>query len=239
MHRQVNGFSMNYEIEGQGPTIVLVHGFSGRLQFWDSVVAELSPRFQTLRADMLGFGDSDKPDGPYSLEMWAGSLAQLMRDLGIGKSIIMGLSMGGAIVQRFGLDYPDLTQALVILSTSSEVNDAARKWWEDRADRIESGEDALSEGNDPRACATAARAIALYNMTAELPQIDVPTLVMVGTDDKMTPPGGAVIISRRIPGAELHILEDCGHHVFQEKPDEAFPILYDFFRKHGITGPEQ
>jgi 3-oxoadipate enol-lactonase len=74
-------------------------------------------------------------------------------------------------------------------------------------------------------------------MTAELPRISVPSLVMVGEDDKMTPPGGAVIISRRIPGAELHILKDCGHHVFQEKPDEAFPILYDFFRKHGILGP--
>jgi pimeloyl-ACP methyl ester carboxylesterase len=228
---------MNYEIEGQGRTIVLVHGFTGNLHFWDSVVTELSRRFRVLRADMVGFGESDKPEGPYSLELWAGTLAELMRSLEIEKAIVMGLSMGGAIVQRFGLDHPDLTEALVILSTSSEVNDAARQWWDDRAHRIETGEDELPPGNDPRACATAARAIAVYNMTAELPRISVPSLVMVGEDDKMTPPGGAVIISRRIPGAELHILKDCGHHVFQEKPDEAFPILYDFFRKHGILGP--
>jgi pimeloyl-ACP methyl ester carboxylesterase len=234
MRRQLDGLAVNYEVDGQGKTLVLLHGLGGNLDFWAGAVPRLRQHFQVLRVDVAGFGKSDRPEGPYSLELWAEHLAKLLRSLDIERAIIMGLSMGGAIVQRFGLDYPELTEALVILSTSSEVNESRSRWWEARAERIESGVEPVPEGNDPRAYAAACRAVGRYNMTRDLARITVPVLVMVGEKDTMTPPGGSVIISRNIPGAELHILKDCGHHVFQEKPEEAFEILYRFFWRHGI-----
>lgn len=158
--------------------------------------------------------------------------------------------MGGVVSQRFALDFPDRTRALILISTSSEVNERAEAGWNARADLIERDGlakaltptgPALSYGkeyrerhaeeiaesarltierNDPACYAAACRAVSNIDYTADLETISCPTLILQGLEDALTPPGGSVIMSRRIEGSRLRMLENCGHGIPTERPDE-------------------
>jgi pimeloyl-ACP methyl ester carboxylesterase len=154
--------------------------------------------------------------------------------------------MGGVIAQRFALDFPEYVETLTLISTSSEVGPQARAAWEKTAAIIEERGFSTSADfaqrlyapsfvaahpeavqtmaqrtatNDPRAYAAAARAIGSYNWTAELERLHMPTLILQGAEDMLTPPGGSIKMSRVIPRSRLLMFPDCGHVVPEEKPE--------------------
>jgi pimeloyl-ACP methyl ester carboxylesterase len=205
-----NGIQQHYELSGAGAhTIAWIHGIGGSLEYWRNDLAHF-PGFRHLTYDVRGMGQSEGTAGPVSLAVWARDLAALFDALGIERAIVAGSSMGGAIAQRFGIDFPGKTEALMLLSTSSRVGKAAEENWMRQADNTERGGKPL--------LAAAQRAVAAYNMDEELKEIRVPTLILVGDADPTTPPGGSVIISRLIPGAELEIYPGVGHAPFHEEP---------------------
>jgi len=204
-----NGIEIHYELSGEGThTIAWTHGIGGSLEYWRDDLPHF-PEFRHLSYDVRGMGQSERVEGPVSLELWAGDLAALMEALEIPRAIIAGSSMGGAITQRFGIDFPELTEGLLILSTSSRVGPAAEANWSKRADE--------TERTDPF-LAAAQRAVASYHMDEELTGIRVSALVLCGDQDQTTPAGGSVIISRCIPNAELEIYEGVGHAPLHEEP---------------------
>jgi 3-oxoadipate enol-lactonase len=205
-----NGITQHYELTGAGArTIAWIHGIGGSLEYWRNDLP-CFPGFRHLTYDVRGMGESQGTDGPVSLALWAQDLAALLDALGIERAIIAGSSMGGAIAQRFGIDFPEKTEALLLLSTSSRVGKVAQDAWMARADQTERAGQPL--------LAAAQRAVAAYNMDEELKGIRVPALVLVGDADPTTPPGGSVIISRCIPNAELEIYPGIGHAPFHEEP---------------------
>lgn len=205
----VNGIAIHYQITGDGPrTIAWTHGVGSSLEYWQDALPKL-PGFRHLSYDVRGMGQSEGTDGPVSLEVWAKDLAGLLDALDIPSAIIAGMSMGGAISQRFAIDFPERTEALLIQSTSSRVGAVATEAWRARADETQQENPHLAE---------AYRAVSSYNMDEELKGIRVPTLIAVGDADRNTPPGGAVIISRLIPNAELEIFPGRGHFLIQEEP---------------------
>lgn len=245
MDTTIDGLRLYYEQEGQGSDLVLIHGLGGSLHDWDAFMPDLARVHRVLRWDVRGFGQSDKPAGPYTPYLFARDLAGLVRALGIAKTHVAGISMGGVIAQRFVLDYPELVSSLTLISTSSEVSESARKAWEKTASIIEqrgfsSNVEAAQRvfapsfakqnlqavqvmaertaTNDPRAYAAAARAIGSYNWTEELGRIHAPTLILQGRDDVLTPPGGSIKLSRGIPRSRLLMIPECGHVVPVEKP---------------------
>ena len=255
MRTKINGVSLNYEITGEGRTLVLTHGIGGSLGSWSNVAPRLAGSFQVLTWDVRGFGDSDKPDEEYSPELFAGDLHLRLEKLNIDKVALLGHSMGGVIAQRFVLDYPDSVEALILEATSSEVGPKAVAGWDQRIRAIEEGgmervaasggrafapsfaaahpelieqRQRLTVRNDPRAYIRAVRAISHYNYTSELSRIECPTLILQGDLDLVTPPGGSVIMSRNIPGSQLKIYEDCGHVVHIEKEPEFVTDLLQF-----------
>ncbi len=255
MHTVVDGLRFRYAQDGQGTDLVLIHGLGGSLRDWDPIVPELSRHHRLLRWDVRGFGDSGKPSGPYSPQLFARDLVGLMRALGVTRTHVVGISMGGVIAQRFTLDYPDLVQSLTLISTSSEVGERARRDWEKTAAVIEqrgfpAGTEfaervfapsfvkahpevvkemaARTVANDQQAYAAAARAISAYNWTADLSRIQAPTLILQGLDDVLTPPGGSVRMSRGIPRSRLLLIPDCGHDVPVEKPELLTHTLLAF-----------
>jgi 3-oxoadipate enol-lactonase len=199
-----------------------------------------------LRWDLRGAGDSDKPPGPYALERFARDLAGLLDHLGEAAAYVVGHSGGGVVAQRFALDFPERTRGLVLASTSSEVGQKASAAWSRLADTIErSGFGSADRApdprgfgpsfaaahpdvvhalaqqtreNDPHAYAASARAFGSYNWTEELPRLAAPTLILQGLADQMTPPGGSVILSRRLPRAQLVMVPDAGHNLPIEMP---------------------
>lgn len=255
MYATIDSLQLHYAIEGQGTDLVLIHGLGGSLSDWDAIAPILARHHRVFRWDVRGFGASDKPAGPYSAQLFARDLAELCRAVGITRAHVAGISMGGVIAQRLVLDFPALVRSLTVMSTSSEVGEQAQKAWLKMADGIEqrgfsANPDvaarvftpgfakanpehvkALADRtatNDPRAYAAAARAIGTYNWTAELGRIQVPTLILQGLEDVLTPPGGSVKLSRGIARSRLLMLPDCGHVMTAEKPEVVTNALLAF-----------
>ena len=206
---QVDGRTMRYELTGEGSrAVVWTHGIGSTLDTWREHLPHL-PGFRHLTYDVRGFGESEGHGGPVTLADWARDLNGLMDALGIETAIVAGHSMGGAISQRFVIDYPDRAEALLLLSTSSRVGPAATANWMRLADEV--------EGSNPF-LAAARRAVAVYNMDEELKRFRKPTLILVGDSDPTTPAGGSVILHRLIPGSELEIYPGIGHSIFKEEP---------------------
>lgn len=206
----VNGIKLRYEVTGNGPTtIVWTHGIGSSHHYWDEVLPQFSG-FRHVSYDVRGMGESEGTDGAVSLEMWAADLNALLEEIGVERAVIAGHSMGGAIAQRFAIDYPAKVQGLLLLSTSSRVGPAASEFWLGQADQ--------TEADGKARLAAAQRAVAKYHMDEDLKAFNVPTLILVGGDDQRTPPGGSVIMSRLIPDAELEIYPGIGHSVLPDEP---------------------
>src|SRR5512133_401911 len=111
----LDGASIYYETVGQGNAILLAHAGFVDSRMWDEQFEFFAQYYQVIRFDMRGFGRSDPAQGPVvrRREIYA-----LMKHLGIGKAALVGCSMGGANVLDFALDYPDMAQALILVSTA-------------------------------------------------------------------------------------------------------------------------
>jgi 3-oxoadipate enol-lactonase len=246
MYATIDNLRLHYAQEGQGSDLFLIHGLGGCLQDWDIHVPELARHHCVTRWDARGFGESDKPAGPYSPGMFAKDLVGLFSSCGLTRAHVVGISMGGMIAQRFALDFPEYVESLILISTSSEVGSQAKVAWEKMAASIEQrgfsmntdfaariyspgfvqahpeavqAMAARTATNDPRAYAAAARAVSAYNWTADLGRLQVPTLILQGMEDKLTPPGGSIKMSRVIPRSRLLMFPDCGHVLPEEKPE--------------------
>ena len=241
-----NGTQLHHDLAGaNGSLVVLTHGLGQNLEFFTPHLEALAAHHRVLRWDLRGAGRSAKPPGPYDPGLFARDLAALLDALGEPAAHVVGHSGGGVVAQRFALDFPDRTRGLVLASTSSEVGVKATAAWNRLADTVErSGfgpeRDPDPRGfgpafaaahpevvrelarrtraNDPAAYAATARAFGSYNWTGELPNLRAPTLILQGLADQMTPPGGSVILSRRLPRCRLVMVPDAGHNLPIEMP---------------------
>ncbi len=118
---EVNGINICYEIHGKGYPIILVHGFGNKKEHWRAQVEDLSNYFKVIRFDNRGAGKSERPDGPYSMELYADDINALMDYLEIEKAHIIGHSLGGMIVQNFILKYPHRTNKVILINTLSGI----------------------------------------------------------------------------------------------------------------------
>jgi len=247
MDAMVGGVTLHYELRGaRGSLVVLTHGLGGTLDFWTPHADALAAHHRVLRWDLRGAGASAKPPGPYDPALFARDLAGLLDHLGEARAHVVGHSGGGVVSQRFALDFPGRVDGLVLASTSSEVGEQATRAWQRLADLVErqgfgperepdtrafgaawaaAHPDVVRElarrtrQNDPVAYAATARAFAAYDWTAALGAIGAPTLILQGLEDRLTPPGGSVILSRGIPRSRLVMLPGVGHNLPLEMPE--------------------
>jgi len=138
----VPGARLLTEVSGRGEPLVLLHGFSLDLRMWDAQVAAFAERFHVIRYDLRGFGRSTTPAGePYR---HIDDLKALLEALGVRRTHVMGLSMGGGIAVDFALAYPELVSKLVLVDSTlggyrwSSAWDAAMKpiWQHGRAGQV-------------------------------------------------------------------------------------------------------
>jgi pimeloyl-ACP methyl ester carboxylesterase len=140
---RVNGIDIWYELAGDGPTLVMTHGFAG--PYLPPIVDEIRPRFRLLQYHVRGHGRTTVPDNPaaYSVPQFAADLAGLMDHLGIEKAHVGGVSMGGMITAQFGCDYPERLQSLLLFDTMAgnggddEEAAEADRWFIETFERLE------------------------------------------------------------------------------------------------------
>ena len=119
----VNGIKICYEINGDGYPLILIHGVGAKKETWIAQKEVLSKKFNLIALDLRGSGKSDRPDFPYTMEMFANDIKGLMDNLKIKKAHIAGRSMGGMIAQHFVLMYPQYVDKLILITTSPRFPD--------------------------------------------------------------------------------------------------------------------
>lgn len=238
---KVNDIEINYEVEGEGEPLVLIHGLSGSTTHWFFQIPEFSKHYKVIAYDVRGHGQTDKPKQEYSIKLFADDLKGLLDKLGVDKTHLIGISMGGYIAQQFALDYPDKVKSLVLADTASEigeVNELILKNWilcakklgmeavfnslltwvltdeEMRENKELIGtfrEQFLIDNDQVHAYVAACNACGRFNLTSQLRKIKAPTLVLVGDSDILLPLKYSKIIHQNVLNSELKTIEDAGH----------------------------
>ncbi len=224
-----DGVRIYYEDHGSGPAILLTHGFAATADMWKGQVEALRDRYRVVTWDMRGHGRTDSPEDEslYSEAHTVEDMAAILRECGIDRAVIGGLSLGGYMSMAFNLAHPEMVEALMLFDTGPGYkNDQARDAWNETAEARarafeEKGLDAAGTSDEVRASAhrsadglaRAARGMLRQfdaRVIESLPGITVPALVLVGSDDK--PYLGATdYMARKIPGAEHVVIADAGH----------------------------
>jgi pimeloyl-ACP methyl ester carboxylesterase len=114
----VNSVNLCYEIHGDGDILLLVHGLGTKKEAWIGQTEPLARHFKVIRFDNRGAGKSDRPDKPYTMEVFADDINGLMDFLEIEKCHIIGWSLGGMIVQNFILKHPQRVNKMVLINTN-------------------------------------------------------------------------------------------------------------------------
>jgi 3-oxoadipate enol-lactonase len=239
-----------YEV-GRGDPVVLVHGLGDDHRAWRRVVAPLMLTRRVVLYDLRGHGGSPLGDADGSLAQLGADLVEVLDDAGLDRAVVAGFSLGGTIAMRAAIDAPERVAALALVGTSSRVNKAARGWYEERAAMVEDDDPELRKTldgdtedvyrnrpeeveaglrirrestTDPRGFANACLAMASLNerpLDDELGTIGVPTVIVAGDADQHCPPRASEIIAEKIPGGTMQVLEDTGHPLPVERPDEV------------------
>ena len=121
LYADVNDIKICYDLQGEGIPIVLIHGFGDRKEHWRAQIGDLSKYFRVIRMDNRGAGRSERPDGPYSMEIYADDIKNLLDFLKIQKTHIIGHSLGGMIAQNFALKYPSYVDRIVLIHTGAGI----------------------------------------------------------------------------------------------------------------------
>jgi len=247
-----------FETAGEGPPVVLVHGLGMNLRMWDWPWPALAGRFQAVRYDLLGHGESDKPRDGYSLTRFADQTAALMDGLGLDRAALVGFSLGGMIVSAFALARPERVSALAILNSSYDrtederaavlkrVEQAARdgpkatveaaltRWFTPgfgaRHPEVLARVERWILANDPEVYPKIYRVLAECDgeLAGKIAAIRAPTLVMTGGDDHGNSPDMARHMAALIPGARCEILPGLRHMALAEDPEGVTAPLVDF-----------
>ncbi|MDR5682651.1 MAG: alpha/beta fold hydrolase [Armatimonadota bacterium] len=123
-YAQVNGIRLYYEEEGTGPPLLLLEGLGYALWMWFKQRPALRRRFHLIAPDNRGVGLSDKPDAPYTIDLFADDAAALLDHLGVRRTHVLGVSMGGMIALNLSLRHPDRVDRLVLVNTTPGGPDA-------------------------------------------------------------------------------------------------------------------
>ncbi|NHJ25748.1 MAG: alpha/beta hydrolase [Candidatus Lokiarchaeota archaeon] len=113
----VNGLKVCYRVDGDGYPLILIHGFGSKKESFMAQVPTLSQKFKVLTYDARGAGKTERPNNPYSMDMFADDLKALMDYLKFKKAHLLGLSMGGMIALTFTIKYPSMVNKLILINT--------------------------------------------------------------------------------------------------------------------------
>ena len=243
-----NGVKIHYEVYGDGPALILTHGYSSTSAMWEGQIEALSKHHKLVLWDMRGHGKSDYPADPnaYSEALTIGDIAALLDQIGTRRAIVGGLSLGGYMSLAFYRTHPERVAALLIIDTGPGFKkDEARTAWNKRAhetaERFErdglsvlkslSRERSSVTHRDARGLALAARGMLTQrdaSVMEILPEIAVPSLIVVGADD--TPfLAASDYMAAKIPGAKKVVIPSAGHAVNIDQPqafiDAVLPFL--------------
>lgn len=245
----------------QGTPVVFIHGFPFSHAMWEPQMMALPHDIRAISYDVRGHGQSDVGDGQYTIELFVDDLIALLDELGIRQAVLCGLSMGGYIALRAVERNADRVRALILCDTRSEAdsNEAKVKRANQMKSVKETGSAAFAEGfvkavfapetfkSNPTAVEAIRKIIeatpplsiagtllalaARTDTTPALSGIRVPTLILVGEKDTLTPPSASEAMQKQIKDSVLHSIPNAAHMSNLENSPAFNKHLLEFLKR--------
>lgn len=237
---------LHYEVVGDGPLIVLSHGFGATSKMWRPQFPALSERYRTIAWDLRGHGQTDSPVDPagYSPDACVEDLEALLDEAGADQAVVGGHSLGGYLSLAFADRFPERVRALLLVGTGPgfKRDEPRQKWNENatkQAERLETrGLEAIPDAqiewggahSSADALARAARGMLAQSdarVYEALARVRVPTLVVVGAKDQAFLQA-ADVMERKIAGAKKVVIPEAGHAVNVDQPEPVNRAIRGF-----------
>jgi 3-oxoadipate enol-lactonase len=257
-----NGIKIEYRIDGKegAPYITFVTGIANDLTMWDTQVEALGKDYRTLRYDLRGHGDTMATEGDYSMELLVRDLAGLLSELNIEKTHLVGLGLGGAIVQRFAVEHPQRVNALIPCCCRAKmvpefaalwqmlreavanegveviVEPTAQRWFSDEFKaanpKVLQNVRNMIRGTTTLGYLGVTAAFLTLDLEDKLPQIKAKTLYLSGAEDKVGgPPALMAELAKKVPGAQHRSVPNAAHIANIQNPAGFNREVGDFLKR--------
>ena len=258
---RVNDIEIAYEDVGCGPAIVLIHGYPFNRSLWADQVTALADRYRVLTLDLRGHGETEASAGTSTMKLMAQDISALMDELRIDRAVVGGLSMGGYVALAFYQLFPHRVEKLLLADTRAQADTKEAKVTRaeqveqilaegmagivnamlpkllspetvsKRPDIVKRLREMMMHTN-PEGAAAALRGMAeREDQTERLSQVNVPTLIVVGKEDPITPVADSEKMHDGIPGSQLVVIENASHVSNIEQPEQFNRALQEFLSR--------
>ena len=256
----LGGHSIAYRLAGEGPALVLLHGFLCDSRCWRTQLQALSDGFAVVAWDAPGAGASSDPPEVFTIGDWAETLAAFLDSLSIERAHLLGLSWGGLLAQEFARRSPARVQTLILADTyagwrgslpaeacaqrlarcrqesSLPAAEFARRWVpreffsEGASEALAEEMAAIVKDFHPHGFRLMARTLAETDTRPLLASIEAPTLLVWGEHDQRSPLSIAERLCDAIPQARLQVIRNAGHVSNMEQPEQFNACVRGFCR---------
>ena len=237
-------------IPPEGRDVVLfVHGAGGAQFTWSYQKSFFEKRFSPIVIELPGHGESGR-EGEDEIGRYAEHVLAFLKALGLPEVFLIGHSMGGAIVQTMALNYPEGIKGIILVGTGAKLRvfpsilDGIKNRFEETVgnivrfaysrkappELIERGVDELKRCK-PEILYGDFLACDRFDFINEVDQIDLPSLVICGSEDELTPVKYSQFLHSRIKGSKLEILPNAGHMVMMEAPQAFNEKVGEFIQR--------
>lgn len=258
MNIKRDGAQIFYDVRGKGSPVVLLHPFPVNHHFWDAVVPFIEEQHQLILPDLRAHGQSQPGDGAATMEKHALDVKAICDDVGIGRAVFVGVSIGGYVLFEFWRQFRDRVAALVLSNTragsdSPEAREGREQSIQDirqrgptpfiegmtakligettrrtRLDRVESARTMMAQMTVTGLTSALQGLASRPDSTPTLNTITVPTLLIAGDEDTLTPVAEAQFMQQNIARSRMQVIPHAGHYAALEQPEDFARVLGKF-----------
>lgn len=223
--------------------LVFLHGWRSEGFVWKDIADKINNQgFAVYMLDLPGFGGSPEPKNPFSVQDYADVVAEFIKKLKLNNVILIGHSFGGRIAIKLSAVYPNLIEKIALVDSAGLAENKSKgvsflakiakpffkpSFMKGPREKIYKKIGAEDYVATPQLKETFLKVIN-EDLSENLAQINKPTLIIWGEDDKDTPLGVAKIMNEKIKNSKLVVLKEAGHFSFLDKPKEFFEELTKF-----------
>lgn len=252
-------FKLNYVVEGEGETLLFIHGLSDNLIYWEALAGSLKCNYQVIRVDLRGHGESPLGSDGITVDVYADDLKSLLDDLNIAKVNIIGFSLGGAVALDFTIRYSDMVSSLVVMSSFSKCDEHFKEIFREFKFHLSNGFEDFYDYMIPKvlcpeviqnnkkeleilkgmsapaanieAYIMACDACLNFDVDDKLGEIEVSSLILSGKYDKICPLMYQENLHNNIENSRLIVFDDLRHNLLVGKNNQKIAeILMDFYK---------
>jgi len=247
-----------YTTLGDGPDIVLLHAFPANHEMWLPVAKSLASKYRVTLIDLRGHGLSSVGEPPATMQKHAADVARVSKVAGVNRAIFAGVSIGGYILFEFWRTFRDQVRGLILADTRASADSAEARagrlqsaqdvlqrgpeqfvnsmipkllgesTHKNRPDLIDAARKMMSRTSSAGISAALQGMAARPDSIATLKTINVPTLVIAGEEDNLTPLADAQLIHQNVKGSQLKVISHAGHYAVFENAEETTRVIRGF-----------